>query len=338
MSELVIDEVAVHFGGTVAVDRVSLRVRGDETVAILGPSGCGKSSLLRAVAGLEATGHGRVLFDGVDQAGVPVHKRGFGLMFQDGQLFEHLSVGENVAYGPRRQGMSRSETVGVVAELLAMVGLDGYADRAPATLSGGERQRVALARALAPRPGLLLLDEPLSALDASLRVRLAADVRRVLRETATMALLVTHDHEEAFAIADRVVLMRDGRFVQQGTPREVWSHPVDEQAALFLGYARVLRDAQLAPLQQAFGVGEAPLALRASALRAGPTGEPVHPPPALPATVVASAPAVDEQRLVVRLEDGQELDATAPIDSAYAPGERVALELVTSATAELLHG
>lgn len=328
MNDLVIDAVSVRFGGTVAVDDVSLRATGDEVVAILGPSGCGKSSLLRAVAGLEPLSAGRVLFGGLDQSGVPVHKRGFGLMFQDGQLFEHLSVGENVAYGPRRHGASRSQAAATVEELLGLVGLAGYGDRAPATLSGGERQRVALARALAPRPGLLLLDEPLSALDASLRVRLAADVRRVLKRTSTMALLVTHDHEEAFAIADRVVLMRAGRFVQEGTPREVWSHPADEQTALFLGYARVLRGDQLRPLVDAFGVADQPLALRANALRATADGG-----GRLRAIVVASAPAVDEQRLVVRLDDGQEIDAVAAIDEEHAAGDEVRLELVPGATA-----
>lgn len=317
MSELIVDDVSVRFGEHVAVDHATLRVDGAETVAILGPSGCGKSSLLRGVAGLERLDAGRVLFDGADQARVPVHRRGFGLMFQDGQLFDHLSVGANVEYGPRRHGRSRAAARGLAGELLDLVGLAGYESRMPLTLSGGQRQRVALARALAPRPGLLLLDEPLSALDASLRVRLASDVRRVLRATETMALLVTHDHEEAFAIADRVVLMREGRFVQEGTPREVWSHPADAEAALFLGYARVADAGELPELRAAFRLGDAPLALRANALRAAESG--------VAATVVASAPAVEEQRLVVRLGDGSELDAVAPIDAGYEPGDDVRL-------------
>lgn len=328
-NRLQVENVSVRFGNMLAVDDVDLQVRGDEIVAILGPSGCGKSSLLRAIAGLEPLASGRIVFDGIDQHAVPVHRRGFGLMFQDGQLFEHLTVGANVAYGPRRRGMSKSDVARRVAELLDLVGLHGYADRSPATLSGGQRQRVALARALAARPGLVLLDEPLSALDASLRVRLAADVRRVLRETQTMALLVTHDHEEAFAIADRVVLMREGRFVQSGTPRQVWSHPVDEEAALFLGYARVLRGAALRPLQAAFGVGPEPLALRVNALRVTGGSAP------LAGAVDAVAPSVDEQRIVVRLGDGQELDAVAPLDHEYAPGDEVGVELVPSATAVL---
>lgn len=332
MSELRVQNLSVCFGRTRAVDGVDLSVRGPEVVAVIGPSGCGKSSLLRAVAGLEALASGRVLFDGVDQAAVPVHKRGFGLMFQDGQLFEHLSVGANVAYGPRRHGAGRAAASATARRLLGMVGLADFADRAPATLSGGQRQRVALARALAPRPGLLLLDEPLSALDASLRTRLAADLRAALRETSTMGLLVTHDHEEAFAVADRVVLMRDGRFVQEGTPRQVWSHPVDEDAALFLGYVRVLRGALLRPLHDAFGVPETPLALRAGALQVAGAGREAR---GLVATVLASTPTVDDQRVVVRLADGQELEAVAPIDAALAPGAQVTLELDRGAVATL---
>ncbi|WP_153504519.1 ABC transporter ATP-binding protein [Cumulibacter manganitolerans] len=334
MSELVVENLSVCFGRLRAVDGVDLGVRGPEIVAVIGPSGCGKSSLLRAVAGLEVLASGRVLFDGVDQAAVPVHKRRFGLMFQDGQLFEHLSVADNVAYGPRRHGAGRASAAATARRLLGMVGLADYGDRAPATLSGGQRQRVALARALAPRPGLLLLDEPLSALDASLRTRLAADLRTALRETSTMGLLVTHDHEEAFAVADRVVLMRDGRFVQDGTPRQVWSHPVDEDAALFLGYVRVLRGAQLRPLREAFAVTAAALAMRPGALRlSGAEGRP--PEGRLAATVLASTPTVDDQRIVVRLADGQELDAVAPIEALLQPGDPVTLELDRGAVAPL---
>lgn len=331
MSELRVEGVSVRFGREPAVDDVWLSVTGDEIVAVLGPSGCGKSSLLRAIAGLEPLHGGRVLFDAVDQAAVPVHRRGFGLMFQDGQLFENLSVSGNVAYGPRRRGVPRGAAAALAESWLSLVGLDGFADRAPGTLSGGQRQRVALARALAAEPRLLLLDEPLSALDASLRVQLADDVRRVLKRTGTMGLLVTHDHDEAFAIADRVVLMRDGRFVQSGTPREVWSAPVDEAAALFLGYARVLRGAELAELQGAFGVGAQPLALRGNALRL------VDPRRAggLTGTVTGMAPALDELRLVVRLADGQQLDAVAAIDAVVRRGETVRLELDRSATAVL---
>ena len=159
-------------------------------------------------------------------------------MFQDGQLFGHLTVARNVGYALRLR--RAPDTDARVAELLALVGLEGYGDRLPATLSGGERQRVALARSLAVQPRLLLLDEPLSALDAGLRERLAADLRRILREAGTTALMVTHDHDEAFTVADRIAVMRDGRLVQEGDIAEVWRAPADPETALFLGYARVL--------------------------------------------------------------------------------------------------
>ncbi|WP_134325152.1 ABC transporter ATP-binding protein [Cumulibacter soli] len=325
---LELDGVRVRFERTVAVEGVRLQVDAEEIVAILGPSGCGKSSLLRAIVGLEPLDGGTVTYDGVDQSAIPVHRRGFGLMFQDGQLFENLSVRQNVGYGPRRHKASRAETTAIVDELLELVGLAGYAARAPSTLSGGQRQRVALARALAAKPRLLLLDEPLSSLDASLRRRLADDLRRVLKQTATTALLVTHDHDEAFAIADRVVLMRDGKFVQQGTPREVWSAPVDEAAALFLGYARVLRSGDCVPLRHAFGLGEQTLALRANALRIAADG-------ALVASVRSVAPALDELRLIVAIEGGEELEAVAPIDAQVATGDVVRLSLFRSGTAAI---
>ena len=213
------------------MDHVDLEVPAGSVVAVLGPSGCGKSTLLRAVAGLEVPASGTVAYDGQDLAGTPTHKRGFALMFQDGQLFEHLDVAANIAYPLRLRNspghLNRADRAGEVAELLELVGLEGYADRAPATLSGGERQRVALARALAVNPRLLLLDEPLSALDRGLRERLATDLHDILRKAGTTAMLVTHDQEEAFAVADRMALMRDGRIVQGGTLDEVWRQPAD---------------------------------------------------------------------------------------------------------------
>lgn len=229
-------DVVVRYPGAArpAVDGVSLDVPVGEVVALLGPSGCGKSSLLRAVAGLEPPAAGEVAWDGVDVAGVPVHRRGFGLLFQDGQLFGHLDVARNVAYG--LAGRPRAERDARVAELLDLVGLPGTQRRDVATLSGGERQRVALARALAPRPRLLLLDEPLSALDRSLRERLALDLRDVLVATGTTALFVTHDHDEAFAVADRVAVMDAGRLLQVAVPAALWSRPASRRVAEFLGY------------------------------------------------------------------------------------------------------
>ena len=234
---LELSDVTVAFDGTVAVDGVDLTVADGDVLAVLGPSGCGKSTLLRAIAGLEPAA-GTVAWDGADLAGTPTHRREFALMFQDGQLFDHLTVARNVGYALRLRGADRRAVRAEVDDLLALVGLAGYADRLPRTLSGGERQRVALARSLAAHPRLILLDEPLSALDAGLRVRLGADLRRILVEAGTTALLVTHDQDEAFAVADRVALMRAGRIVQEGPVGEVWARPVDDQAREFLGARR----------------------------------------------------------------------------------------------------
>jgi thiamine transport system ATP-binding protein len=181
-------------------------------VALTGPSGCGKSTLLRAIAGLEPLDAGAVLWGGEDLEGVPPHRRGFGLMFQEGQLFAHMNVARNVAYG--LGGRPRAEREEKVDELLELVGLPGYGPRAVTELSGGERQRVALARSLAPQPRLLLLDEPLSALDRELRERLASDLARLLRQTRTTAIMVTHDPQEAETVADRTLSMRAGELVE----------------------------------------------------------------------------------------------------------------------------
>ncbi|MGB5951025.1 MAG: ABC transporter ATP-binding protein, partial [Ornithinimicrobium sp.] len=227
--------VTVAFGGFIAVDQVDLQLEPGRVLAILGPSGCGKSTLLRAIAGLEELSGGTISFAGQDVAGVPTHARGFGLMFQDGQLFAQQSVADNVGYALRLQGVSADRRKARVAELLDMVGLSGAGSQRPTNLSGGEQQRVALARALAAAPRLLLLDEPLSALDRELRERLAGDLREILQRTETTALMVTHDHDEAFAVADDLAVMMRGRIVQQGPADQVWAQPVDEQVARFLG-------------------------------------------------------------------------------------------------------
>ncbi|NEA49227.1 ABC transporter ATP-binding protein, partial [Streptomyces sp. SID10815] len=215
---LSLETATVRFGGRAVLDGVGLAVAEHEIVCVLGPSGSGKSTLLRAVAGLQPLDAGRVLLDGRDQAAVPVHRREIGLMFQDHQLFPQRDVAGNVGFGLRMHGTAKDERVARVAELLDLVGLPGAGGRSVAALSGGEQQRVALARALAPRPRLLMLDEPLGQLDRTLRERLVVELRELFGRLGTTVLAVTHDQGEAFALADRVVVMRDGRIAQSGTP------------------------------------------------------------------------------------------------------------------------
>lgn len=320
--------VTVAFDRTVAVDAVDLTVPDGTVLAVLGPSGCGKSTLLRAVAGLETLRSGSVCWDGTDLAGTPTHRRGFALMFQDGQLFDHLTVAGNVGYALRLRGLSRSAQRSETDDLLDLVGLGGYGHRLPRTLSGGERQRVALARSLAARPRLLLLDEPLSALDAGLRGRLAADLRRILTAAGTTALLVTHDHGEAFAVADRLAVMREGRIVQEGPTGQVWRDPADLETARFLGYTRVLRGAParallalVAPDRDADAV-----AVRPSALRAGPPGE-LGATRTTDAVVRSFRLTPDTARLVVDLDGVGEVDAVGVPGWTPVPGEAVAVSV-----------
>ena len=206
---LVVNSVSVSLGGRSVLDAVSLEVSAGEVVAVFGPSGSGKSTLLRAVAGLVEVESGRVVIDGVDVTGVPTHRRRVGMVFQDEQLFPHRDVAGNVAFGLEMAGVGRRERESRVEELLSAVGLDGFGDRDVSTLSGGEAKRVALARSLAPRPAVLLADEPLTGLDADLHDRLAVEVGAVLRESGTTTLWVTHDRAEAALVADRSVSLAD---------------------------------------------------------------------------------------------------------------------------------
>ncbi|MEN8673117.1 ABC transporter ATP-binding protein [Nocardioides sp.] len=331
---LSLEDVSISYDGTPAVVGASLEVPDGSVVAVLGPSGCGKSTLLRAVAGLERPTGGRIGWDGADLAGVPTHKRGFALMFQDGQLFTHLTVARNVGYALR---LRRAPDVAQrVERLLALVGLEGYGARLPGTLSGGERQRVALARSLAAEPRLLLLDEPLSALDAGLRERLAADLHDILREAGTTTLVVTHDQEEAFALADRLVVMREGRIVQQGDIADVWARPVDAQTALFLGYARVLDGAAAARVLGVVGLEGDAVALRRSALTVAP--EPAGgggPGSDLAGTVRAVRATPDAIRVVVAVPGIGEVDALASPSARTAVGQQVALGVDASRLAVL---
>jgi thiamine transport system ATP-binding protein len=233
---LEVEQLTVQFDARTAVDAVDLEIGDGEIVCVLGPSGGGKSTLLRAIAGLEPGAAGIVRWDGDDLAAVPAHRRGFGLMFQDHALFPHRDVIGNVEFGLRMQRRPRDEVAERAGEALALVGMAGFEHRRVAQLSGGEQQRVALARALAAAPRLLMLDEPLGALDRALRDRLVTELRALFVRLGLSILFVTHDQDEAFALADRLVVMHEGRIEQTGSPAEVWERPGNRFVARFLGW------------------------------------------------------------------------------------------------------
>ncbi len=229
-----------NYEGQPLLRGVSFSVGGGETVCLLGASGSGKSTLLRIIAGLETPEDGQVLWQGRSLSGIPVHQRHFGLMFQDYALFPHRSVAENVAFGLRMQNLPRSVIAQRVQEALDLVGMGRFGHRRVTDLSGGEQQRVALARAFAPGPRLLMLDEPLGALDRALKEQVEEEIRRLLHVTGIPAVYVTHDQEEAFAVADRLILLNDGQVVQTGAPHAVHAHPASPWVARFLGLSNLL--------------------------------------------------------------------------------------------------
>ena len=237
---LAIKSLTVRYGSTVAVDDVSLSVPTGAVLALVGPSGCGKSTLLRAVAGLVEPAVVEIAWDGHSITQVPTHQRDIGLMFQDHALFTHRSVAQNIGFGLKMAGMSKPARRARIGELLELVGLEDFGDRAIEGLSGGEAQRVALARALAPEPKLLLLDEPLASLDRARRVELNAELARLLRELNQTAIYVTHDQDEAFAAADQVGVMYQGRLLRLGSPADVWRDPQSEIVARFVGHDTII--------------------------------------------------------------------------------------------------
>jgi thiamine transport system ATP-binding protein len=332
-SGLEVHDLTVRFDGTTAVDDVDLEVPAGSVTAVLGPSGSGKSTLLRAIAGLEPPASGTVRFDGHDLSRVPTHKRGFALMFQDGQLFAHQSVGRNVGYPLRLRKQSSGDADARVADLLELVGMAGYEDRMPATLSGGERQRVALARSLAVEPRMLLLDEPLSALDRDLRERLAGELHDILRRAGTTALLVTHDQEEAFAIADRIAVMRAGQVVQAGSVADVWRAPVDAWTARFLGYPTVLEGAEARALREVVDPGASwtQVALRRSAIRLDAGGP-------LEATVLSARVTPEQLRVELDVAGVGPLPAVADPGLVVTVGEAVRARVVPDRLATLPPG
>jgi thiamine transport system ATP-binding protein len=253
---LSIQGVTKRFGDELAVDNVNLDVAEGEIVCLLGPSGCGKTTLLRIVAGLETPDAGRILVDGSDIGPVPPHLRNFGLMFQEYALFPHKDVFENVAFGLRMKRIGEQEIKGQVGDALALVGLEGFEGRGVNELSGGEAQRVALARSLATRPRLLMLDEPLGSLDRALRERLMTELRGILTEVGVTALYVTHDQAEAFAIADRAVVMNAGHVEQIDPPETIYCCPASRFVARFLGLTNLAEGEVVGQGQVASAWGE----------------------------------------------------------------------------------
>ncbi|KAA0922307.1 ABC transporter ATP-binding protein [Streptomyces apricus] len=324
---LKLDGATVRFGGRAVLDAVGLDVAEHEIVCVLGPSGSGKSTLLRAVAGLQPLDGGRVFLDGRDLDGVPAHKRGVGLMFQDHQLFPQRDVAGNVTFGLRMHGEPKQRRAARVEELLTLVGLPDAHGRAVSSLSGGEQQRVALARALAPRPRLLMLDEPLGQLDRSLRERLVAELRELFGALGTTVLAVTHDQGEAFALADRVVVMRDGRIAQSGTPLEVWQRPADAFVARFLGFenvsaATVTGEAAdtpwgKVPVPAGSRQGEVTLLVRPAGVRLVPAGQ------GLACTVAARTFRGTHVAVRLQPEGAPRLEAACALRDAPETGEEV---------------
>jgi putative spermidine/putrescine transport system ATP-binding protein len=241
MSLLELDRVAKHFGQTVAVDAFSLTVGKGEFVSFLGPSGCGKTTTLQMIAGFLDPSHGTIRLEGRDLLKIPPARRGLGIVFQSYALFPHMTAAENVSFGLEMRRVPRAERAERVRAALAMVGLKGYEDRHPRRMSGGQQQRVALARALVVRPSVLLLDEPLSNLDARLREDMQIELRQIQRNLGTTTILVTHDQIEAMSLSDRIVVMSKGSIEQIGTPQEVYERPASAFVAQFLGKTNEFR-------------------------------------------------------------------------------------------------
>jgi putative spermidine/putrescine transport system ATP-binding protein len=247
--------VSKRFGQVTALDAMNLSVRQGQFVTLLGPSGSGKTTLLRMLAGFDALTSGAIFLDGRDVSPLPPARRGIGMVFQHYALFPHMTVRDNIGYGLKMRGWRRNARDRRIDEMLEIVRLDGMGDRKPKQLSGGQQQRVALARALAPRPALLLMDEPLGALDRALRIHMAEEIRRLHRELGTTTLYVTHDREEALTLSDRIIILRNGRLLADGTPEELYRRPTSEFVAGFFGGHNVLQPTDVEIVMRPNSVG-----------------------------------------------------------------------------------
>jgi putative spermidine/putrescine transport system ATP-binding protein len=327
--------------GTRALEPATLDIARGETLVLLGPSGCGKTTMLRIIAGLELPdAGGRVLFDGKDMTSVPIERRNVGMVFQSYALFPNMSVADNIGYGLKIRGIARAERAARVAELVALTNITGLENRRIDQLSGGQRQRVALARAVAIRPGILLLDEPLTALDAALRDRLRGELNRLLRALGITTIYVTHDQSEAMELGDRIVVMQKGAIAQIGTPRQIYFEPKSRFVAEFIGAANIIE----APIENGHLVlpgGRQPiggdLSLPAAVAMIRP--ETIRVVDAAGAPLSGTVDSVsfigDRQRMVVSGAAGKLLTVDAPNTVLAKAGEQVGL-LIAPAAVRLL--
>jgi putative spermidine/putrescine transport system ATP-binding protein len=343
---LILTDIEVRYGDTLAVDNIDLETSAGEFIALLGPSGCGKTTLLRVIAGFVRASRGSVRVDNADISALSPEERRIGMVFQNYALFPHMTVAENIAYGLHCHRIPKAQIAARVDEMLAVVRMQGYGKRLPRQLSGGQQQRIALARALAISPRLLLLDEPLGALDKSLREEMQNELLRIQRELGITTVMVTHDQEEAMSMADRIAVMNQGEIVQFGTATEIYDAPRTDFVSGFVGNSTFLQGAlnrdgddawtlrtaggahfrfrSAGPCQR---VGAARLALRPEQIELCDDGAPAH--------VRYAKPMGHSTRVAVTLDDGTELQLSAPRDraiEALGAGDRVHVRVKPHAT------
>jgi putative spermidine/putrescine transport system ATP-binding protein len=323
--------------GTLALNRASLDIARGETVVLLGPSGCGKTTMLRIIAGLELPdAGGKVLFDGKDMTSVPIERRNVGMVFQSYALFPNMSVADNIGYGLKIRGVAKEERAKRVAELVALTNISGLESRRIDQLSGGQRQRVALARAVAIRPGVLLLDEPLTALDAALRERLRGELNRLLRALGITTIYVTHDQAEAMELGDRIVVMQKGAIAQIGSPRDIYFTLQSRFVAEFIGAANII-EASIENGHLVLPGGRQPV----GSLADQPTAVAMIRPETIRIVDPANSPLSgtidnvsfigDRQRVIVSGATGKPLTVDAPNSIQTKAGERVGLSIAPEA-------
>jgi putative spermidine/putrescine transport system ATP-binding protein len=323
-------------GGTRVLEPATLDIASGETLVLLGPSGCGKTTMLRIIAGLEQPdAGGRIMFDGKDMTRVPIERRNIGMVFQSYALFPNMSVADNIGYGLKIRGVPQSKRAARIAELVELTSIAGLEDRRIDQLSGGQRQRVALARAVAIRPSILLLDEPLTALDAALRERLRGDLNRLLRSLGITTIYVTHDQAEAMELGDRIVVMSKGRIAQIGTPREIYFEPANRFVAEFIGVANIL-EAPVENGQLVLPGGRLPVDKIGNLTRAVVMIRPetigiADKAAALAGTVETVRFAGDRLRITVRDAAVNILAIEAPNTIAVEVGDRIGLSIASDA-------